>query len=104
MIQSPRGPIEFIAHNNFTSPSPASADNIDRPRSIHIRTQRDNIDSDNQLVWSNPIRQGLKPQVIRQLAYLNTFLHMAQSANTSLGVNLFWDSGATSSIEWKQWF
>ena len=50
MIQSSRGPIEVILHNNFTSQNPASADNIDRPRSIHNRTQRDNIDSDNQLV------------------------------------------------------
>ena len=31
MIQSPRGPMEFIAYNSFTSQSPASDDNIDRP-------------------------------------------------------------------------
>ena len=95
MIQSPRGPIEIIAHNSSPSQSPASADTIDRPGSIHNRTQRNNLDWDNQLFWSNPIRQGLNPQITRQLAYSNTHLQMAQSAKTPLGVNLFWDSGAT---------
>ena len=29
---------------------------------------------------------------------------MAQSAKTPLGVNPFWEQGATPPIEWKQWF
>ena len=74
IILSPRGPKEITAHNSFTSQNPATADTIDRARSIHNRTQRDNIDLYNQLVWCNPIKQRLKPQIIRQLAYSNTLL------------------------------
>ena len=62
MIQSHRGPIEIIANNSFLSQSPAGADTIDRPRSIHNRMQRDIMDLDNQLVWSKPIRHGLNTQ------------------------------------------
>ena len=29
---------------------------------------------------------------------------MAQSAKNPLGVNPFWQSGATPPLEWKQWF
>ena len=38
------------------------------------------------------------------MAYSDTLLIMAQSAKTQLVVNLFWESGATPPIEWKQWF
>ena len=65
---------------------------------------RNNTDSSNQLVWTNPITQTLNPQILRQLACSKNLLHMAQSAGSPLGVNLFWESGATTPIKWKQWF
>ena len=61
-------------------------------------------ETDNQLVWSNPVRTTLNPQITRQLAFSNILLDMAQSAKTPLGVNPFWESGATAPIEWRQWF
>ena len=64
----------------------------------------DDTDSVNQLVWSNPVWSTLNPQITRQIAYSNCLLDMAQSAKTPLGVNPFWESGATPPIEWRQWF
>ena len=58
----------------------------------------DNTDTQNQLVLSNPIHNTLNPQIARQLAFSNNLLHMAQSAKTPLGVNPFWESGATPPI------
>ena len=63
-----------------------------------------NTDSPDQLVWSNPIHTNLHPQILRQIAFSDNLLHMAQSAKTPLGVNPFWEQGATPPIEWKQWF
>ena len=72
--------------------------------STDIYPELEHIDSENHLVRSNPIRKSLHPQILRQLAFSNTLLHMAQSAKTPLGVNPFWEAGAASPLEWKQWF
>ena len=53
------------------------------------------------MVWSNPIHNTLNPQIARLLAYSDSLHIMLQSAKTPLGVNLFWESGATPPIEWK---
>ena len=101
-IQSPRGSIDIIAHYNFEAQNPDFKINTDRSGPTHTNPQLDIADSDNQLVWSNPIRQILHPQILRQLAYSNTLLHMAK---TPLGVNLFWKGGRNlTPIEWKQLF
>ena len=78
--------------------------NLEVDISTTSHTQTIQTDTDDQLVWSNPIHTTLNPQITRQLAYSNTLLHMAQSAKTPLGVNPFWESGATPPIERKQWF
>ena len=72
--------------------------------SIVPSTLSSNTNTDNQLVWSSPIRNSLNAQITRQIAYSNCLLDMAQSAKTPLGVNPFWESGATPPIEWRQWF
>ena len=56
------------------------------------------------MVWSSPIRSSSNPQITRYIAYSNCLLDMAQSAKSPLGVNPFWESGATPPIEWRQWF
>ena len=67
-------------------------------------SRNNNIDSINQLVWTNPIHTSLNPQITRQISYSETLPHMAQSAKTPLGVNPFWESGATPHIVWKKSF
>ena len=62
-------------------------------------TSSNNTDSSNQLVWTNLITQTLNPEILRQLPFPNTLLHMVQSAKISLGVNLLCESGATPPIE-----
>ena len=74
---------------------------------MHNRLLKDSDTTDlsNQLVWKNPNRNLLNPQILlHQLANANTLLHMAQSTVTPLGANPFWEAGATPTIEWKQWF
>ena len=73
-------------------------------RSSTSSTLHNTSEIDNQLVWSNPVRTTLNTQITRQIAYSNILLDMAQSAKTPLGVNPFWESGATPPIEWRQWF
>ena len=55
-------------------------------------------------MWTTPIHSPLNPQITRQVAYSETLLHMAQPARSPLGVNSFWESGATPPLEWKKWF
>ena len=104
MIQSPRGQTHITAQSSFPSSSIENNINQDSDSSISVSPHTQNIDSANQLVWSNPIRNSLHPQILRQLAFSDNLLIMAQSAKTPLGVNPFWESGATPPIEWKQWF
>ena len=104
MIQSPRGQINVTAPIGF--PVESAENHMNQNPSI-ISTQRseiDDTDSHNQLVWSNPVQNTLHPQILIQIAYSNNLLHMAQSAETPLGVNAFWEQGATPPIEWKQCF
>ena len=105
IIQSPRGQINVPKRNSFdNSVTPSRLD----LSSNHLEniTPLNNINTDhtNQLVWTNPIRSTLNPQIIRQILYSDTLHHMAQPAKTPLGVNLFWEVGAPPPIEWKQWF
>ena len=103
MIQSPRGQIHITAQSSFPS---AIENNInqDSDSSISVSPHTQNIDSASQLIRSNPIRNSLHPQILRQLAFSDNLLIMAQSAKTPLGLNPFWESGATPPIEWKQCF
>ena len=104
MIQSPRvqlnvtAPIGFPIETveDYMNPDP----NITSPQTLDTK----NTDSLHQLVWSNPIQTNLHPQILRQIAFSDSLLHMAQSAKTPLSVNAFWQQGATPPIEWKQWF
>ena len=104
MIQSPRGQIHITAQSSFPSSSIENNINQDSHSSILTSSHTQNIDSTNQLVWSNPVRNSLHPQILRQLAFSGNLLIMAQSAKTPLGVNPFWESGATPPTQWKQWF
>ena len=104
MFQSPRGSIDIIAQNSFDIQNPDIRDIIDRQNINHIDNDTDNSDSTNQLVWSNPITQSLHQQTLCLVAYSNTLLYMAESAKSPLGLNSFWEAGATPSTEWKQWF
>ena len=74
MIQSPRGSINFPARTSFDSQVnyKSSTQNIDLsdPTLIHTKT----TNPDNQLVWTNPTRSTLNPQITRQLAYSETLL------------------------------
>ena len=74
MIQSPRGSINFPARTSFDSQvnHKSSTQNIDLsdPTLIHAKT----TNPDNQLVWTNPTRSTLNPQITRQLAYSETLL------------------------------
>ena len=105
MIQSSRGQLIFPTENTFGSS--ATPRNINTTSVISNNTtpiHNTNIDHTNQLVWTNPIRAHINPQNTRQISYFETLLHMAQSTKTPLGVNPFWDSGATPPVEWKQCF
>ena len=104
MIQSPRGQLNVTAPIGFPIETVEDSMNPD-PNITSSQTQDTiNIDSLDQLVWSNPIQTNLHPQILRQIAFSDNLLHMAQSAKTPLGVNPFWEQGATPPIEWKQWF
>ena len=104
MIQSPRGEINVTAQSSF--PSQFTENNMDQESysSSSSSSHTQNTESTNQLVWPNPIRNKLHPQILRPLAFSDTLLIMAQSAKTPLGVNPFWESEAKPTIEWKQWF
>ena len=103
MIQSPRGQLNVTAPIGFSIETVENYMNPD-PNVTSLQTQdTNNIDSLDQLVWSNPIQTNLHPQILRQLEFSDNLLHMAQSAKTPLGVNPFWEQGATPPIEWKQW-
>ena len=104
MIQSPCGQIHITAQSSFPSSAIENNINQDSDSSISVSPHTQNIDSANQLVWSTPIRNSLHQQILRQLAFSDNLLIMAQSAKTPLGVNPIWESGATPLIEWKQWF
>ena len=81
MIQSPRGRINVPVRNSFGNlETPGRIDSS----SIHIENttslNNTNTDHTNQLVWTNPTRSSLNPQITRQVLYSETLLHMAQSA------------------------
>ena len=71
-------------------------------RSSISSTLSNNTELDDQLVWSNPVRNTLNPQITRQFSFSDILLDMTQSAKTPLGVNPFWETGATPPIEWRQ--
>ena len=104
MIQSPRGPINVDAQSSFILQVTESYIHQNSDTSDISSPIINNAETGNQLVWSNPVRNTLNPQIARHLPYSDTLLNMAQSAKTPLGVSLFWESGATPPIEWKQWF
>ena len=99
MIQSPRGQIHITAQSSFPSSAIENNLNQDSDSSISVSPQTQNIDSANQLIRSNPIRNSLHPQILRQLAFSDNLLIMEQSAKTPLGLNPFWESGVTTPIE-----
>ena len=75
MIQSPRGQLNVIASIGFPSETAEDYMNPD-PNITSSQTQdTNNIDSLNHLVWSNPIRTNLHPQILRQIAFSDNLLH-----------------------------
>ena len=104
MIQSPSGQINVTAPTGFPIEVTEIHMNQEPNTTFTSPPYTDYTDSQNQLVCSCPIQNTLNPQIIRQLAYSNNLLHMAQSVKTPLGVNSIWEQGATPPIEWKQWF
>ena len=75
MIESPRGQIKVAAQSGFPIEAIENRMNQELDISITSPPQSNYTDSDNQLVWSNPIHTTLNPQITRQLAYSNTLLH-----------------------------
>ena len=104
MIQSPRGQIKITAPIGFHFQQVENLMNQESNTSITSSLDTINTDTQNQMVWTNPFHSTLNPQITRQIAFSNNLLLKAQSAKTPLGVNPFWESGATPPIEWKQWF
>ena len=104
MIRLPRGQLNVTAHSGCPLENSETHMRQEIDTSSVPSTSSSNINTDNQLVWSSPFRNSLYPQITRQIAYSNCLLDMAQSAKTPLGVNPFWESGATPPIEWRQWF
>ena len=104
MIQSPRDQIMSIAQFGFPFQQVENLMNQESNTSFTSSVNTDITDTQNQLVWSHPIHNTLNPQIIRQLAFSNNLLHMAQSAKTPLGMNPSWEAGATQPVEGKQWF
>ena len=104
MIRSPRGQINVTAQSGFPLKNSESYMSQEINTSIVPSTSSSNTNTDNQLVWSSPIRNSLNPQITRQIASSNCLLDKAQSAKTPLGVNPFRESGATPPIEWRHWF
>ena len=104
MVQSPRGQINVTAPIGFPIETVETYMNPDQNITSSPTQNIHNTDSPDQLVWPNPIHTNLHPQILRQIAFSDNLLHMVQSAKTPLGVNPFWEQGATPPIEWKQWF
>ena len=102
MIQSPRGQINVTAPIGFPIETVETYMNPDQNITSSPTQKTHNTDSPDQLVWPNPIHTNLHPQILRQIAFSDNLLHMAQSTKTPLGVNPFWEQGATPPIEWKQ--
>ena len=95
MIQSPRDSINFPAQTSFDHQfNPRQLDTSITHIQNYTRLHNNNTDSSNQLFGTNPIHSPLSPQITRRVAYLETLLHMAQSAKTPLGV--------THSRNWEQ--
>ena len=74
MIQSPRGQIHITVQSSFPSSSIENNITQDSDSIIPTSPHTQNIDSTNQLVWSNPIRNSLHPQILRQLAFSDNLL------------------------------
>ena len=104
MIRSPRGQLIFTAQSGFPLENSETHMSQEIDTSIVPSTSTSNTNNDNQLVWSSPIRSSLNPQITRQITYSNCLLDITQSAKTPLGVNPFWEIGATPPIEWRKWF
>ena len=76
MIQSPRGQINFPAQNSLDSSVTPRDLNTSSVISDHITPiYNTNIDHTSQLVWTNPIRTQLNPQITRQISFSETLLH-----------------------------
>ena len=105
MAQSPRGQLNFTAPIGFPIETVEDYMNPD-PNITSSQTQDTNTTDSltRPTGLANPIQTNLHPQILRQIAFSDNLLHMAQSAKTPLGVNPFWEQGATPPIEWKQWF
>ena len=75
MIQSPRGQLNVTAPIGF--PIETVEDYLNTiPNITSPQTQdTNNIDSFDQLVWSNPIQTNLHPQILRQIAFSDNLLH-----------------------------
>ena len=74
MIQSPRGQLNVTAQSGFPLEISKSYLSQKLDTSNVPSTSSSNSNTDNQLVWSSPIRNSLNPQ-ITQIEYSNCLLH-----------------------------
>ena len=74
MKRSPRGQINVFAQSGFPLENSESYMSQEINTSIVPSTSSSNTNTDNQLVWSSPIRNSLNPQLTRQIAYSNCLL------------------------------
>ena len=75
MLQSDRGQLNVAAQSGFPLEAIENRMNQELNISIESPTQSNYTDTDNQMVWSNPIHTTLSPQITRQLTYSNTLLY-----------------------------
>ena len=66
--------MNIIAHNSFDTQVALNRTILDTDTHNQTQINIDNTDSSDHMVWTNPIRQSLNPQTLRQLAYSNTLL------------------------------
>ena len=84
MIQSPSGQINVTAPIGFPIETVETYMNPDQNITSSPTQNTHNTDSSDQLIWSNPIHTNLHPQILRQIAFSDNLLHMAQSAKTPI--------------------
>ena len=78
MIQSPRGSINFSAQTSFDNQViPKHIDTSVNNIQNYTPSHNNNINSANQLVWTNPMHTSLNLQLTRQMSYSETLLHIA---------------------------
>ena len=93
MIQSPRGQLNVSAPIDFPIETAEDYMNPDLNTTSSQTQDTNNIDSLDQLVWSNPIQTNLHPQILRQIAFSGNLLHINIKASSQSPMACFMVKG-----------